>query len=231
MALGAASGTAAATAATATTSQAEELLWGAVTHGGSNLTIDETVGGSNGYSLVQEHEGGSLDVPISVEDQTVAAVGTYTASWTLGTSVAWACHVATFQVPDPSVGLPSTDPAPRGGLHWDWFPWDRPRWLRRDPDRPRWMAGTVAKVREAVTSARVATPAPLPPPAPVGPRGAGRPPDNPWIDPAVSRPVERPAPVVDAILARAAAPVAVVVPRVQDGEDEWLLGLVDHEDL
>ena len=107
-ATGAGTSTAAVSAATPTTAQADELLWGAMTHTGtSNFTIDETVGGTNGYSLVQENEGGAANMPIAVEYKTVSAVGTYTSSWTISVSIEFICHVTAFKAAGPVSPVPA----------------------------------------------------------------------------------------------------------------------------
>lgn len=91
--VGAGTGTAVATSATATTAQADELLWGGLAYEGNDTTILETTG----YSIVQENEGGSTNMPIGTEYKVVAATGAYTANWTLGLSRTWIAHIATFK--------------------------------------------------------------------------------------------------------------------------------------
>lgn len=87
-------GTAADSGATATTTQADELIWGAMTHDGSNRTLTET----GSATIVQENEGGTSDMPLAVSYRVVSATGAYHATWTIGTgNVNWIGHVATFK--------------------------------------------------------------------------------------------------------------------------------------
>lgn len=91
--VGTGTGTAVSSGSTATTSQADELVWGAMAHDGSNMALTET----GSATLVQENEGGSADMPIATSERIVAAAAAYAATWTIGTSATWWAHVATFK--------------------------------------------------------------------------------------------------------------------------------------
>lgn len=92
----ASNGSAVATGTPGSTTQLSALVWGAMTHSGATTSIDETVGGTSGFQLVQEDENGSTNMPINVEYKIVNALGVYTGQWTLGAARDWACHVASF---------------------------------------------------------------------------------------------------------------------------------------
>jgi hypothetical protein len=73
------------------TTQASELLYGAMMFDGGVSTMEP--GGS--YTQVEEIEA----APLSVIYKTVASTGTYVADWTLtgGGDKRWMCHIATFK--------------------------------------------------------------------------------------------------------------------------------------
>jgi hypothetical protein len=97
-----ASGTPITSDLSGTTAQADELLWGAVAHDGSDRTI--TPGAS--YTIVEENEGGSSNMPIAVEYQIVAATDEYEATWTFSNSaVNWLVHLATFKAAAAAGGI------------------------------------------------------------------------------------------------------------------------------
>lgn len=75
-----------------TTSTPGEGYFAMVSHDGTNRTLTE----AGGWTLINESEGGSSDMPISVIWQ-LAAAGTVTASWTIGTgAVNWVAGQASF---------------------------------------------------------------------------------------------------------------------------------------
>lgn len=89
-----------------TTSTANEGYFAMVTHTGTNRTITQ----AGGWTLIDENEGGTADMPISVIWQ-LAAAGTVTASWTIGTgAVDWVCGQSTFfeGTPPASPFIPGT---------------------------------------------------------------------------------------------------------------------------
>jgi hypothetical protein len=87
----------------ATTTVASELVVGALSHTGSDRTITE----DGGWTLIQEDEGGSSHMPISMIYQEPAA-GTYNAGWTLGTgAVEWMAVISCFK-PAASTGQPTS---------------------------------------------------------------------------------------------------------------------------
>src|SRR5438105_10235091 len=87
------SSTSPSSSATGTRAQADEVLLGAMNHDGTSRTITE----GTGFSLLQEHEGGSADMPIGTEYWIVSATGTDAATWTIGTgNVNSLARVATF---------------------------------------------------------------------------------------------------------------------------------------
>jgi len=99
--------------ATGTRAQANELLLGCVCHDGTNRTITE---GTN-FTLLEEHEGGSADMPIGTEYQLVTSVGTDAATWTIGTgAVNWLARVATFKSAAAAAGGPAW--RPRRVMRW-----------------------------------------------------------------------------------------------------------------
>jgi hypothetical protein len=109
------SSTAVNSGATAAIAQADEMVWGAMLHdSGSNLTI--TQGG--GASLVQENEGGAANMPIATSYLIVAAIATYSATWTISSGAQWAAHVATFKAAGGGGGtnMPITLTGPGGGF-------------------------------------------------------------------------------------------------------------------
>lgn len=73
-----------------------DLIWGAMTFAGNTTTIDETVGGTSGFALVQEDENGTSNMPISCEYK-IDTAGGFASQWTLGASREFACHVAVFK--------------------------------------------------------------------------------------------------------------------------------------
>lgn len=76
-----------------TTATANEGYFACVSHNSTDRTITQ----AGGWALIDENEGGSSNMPISVIWQTAAA-GTVTASWTIGTgAVDWVCGVASFK--------------------------------------------------------------------------------------------------------------------------------------
>lgn len=79
---------------TATTTQANELLIGAI--GVQGPSADTFTPGS-GYTLVGRVSGTSPDVTINPEFRSVTATGQYNAGGTLGTSRAWSAAIATFK--------------------------------------------------------------------------------------------------------------------------------------
>lgn len=81
--------------ATASTAQADEVLWGVFTHDGANTTITEDTGG--GWAIVQENEGGTANVPIAVEYRIVASISTYSAKWTTGAARDSWMQIITFK--------------------------------------------------------------------------------------------------------------------------------------
>lgn len=75
-----------------TTSTNNEGYFGVLTHNGTNRTLTE----NGSYSLIDENEGGTSNMPISVEWRTTTS-GTISASWTIGTgAVDWVCGVASY---------------------------------------------------------------------------------------------------------------------------------------
>lgn len=91
--VGTGTGTAVDSGTTATLAQADEMIWGGMTHDGGNQTITET----GGATLVQENEGGTGNVPIGCSYEIVAATTAQAATWTIGLSTLWFAHVATFK--------------------------------------------------------------------------------------------------------------------------------------
>jgi hypothetical protein len=91
----------------ASTTVANELVVGVLSHAGSDRTLTE----AGGWTLIQEDEGGSAHMPISMIYQQPAGTGSYTASWTIGTgSVEWMAVVSCFK---PAAGAAATsDVAP-----------------------------------------------------------------------------------------------------------------------
>lgn len=70
------------------------LIFATMTHGGTDRTITEEAG----WSLVQEHEGGSTSGPISVIYKVQTTATTEDADWTIGTgSVDWAATCGVFK--------------------------------------------------------------------------------------------------------------------------------------
>lgn len=104
-----------ATAATGTTAQADELVYGVGGHSGAAATISP--GGT--FTQAAENESVAL-MPISGEYKIVSAVATYTADWTLSAARTWVCMVGTFK----AAGVAATKACP--------FP-QRPYrvWMRR----------------------------------------------------------------------------------------------------
>jgi len=91
---GSGNSTSASSGTTGTRAQADEVLMGCMTHDGTNRTLTE----GGGFSLLQEHEGGSADMPIGTSYLIASSAGTDAATWTIGTgSVNWLARVATFK--------------------------------------------------------------------------------------------------------------------------------------
>lgn len=87
--------------ATGTRAQGDELLLGCVCHDGTNRTITENASDT----LLEEHEGGSSDMPIGTSYRIVTAAGTDAATWTLGTgAVNWLARRSTFRMTVSSGG-------------------------------------------------------------------------------------------------------------------------------
>lgn len=87
--------------ATGTRAQGDELLLGCVCHDGTNRTITENASDT----LLEEHEGGSSDMPIGTSYRIVTAAGTDAATWTFGTgSVNWLARRSTFRMTVSSGG-------------------------------------------------------------------------------------------------------------------------------
>lgn len=91
--VGAANGTAANSGNTVTITQADEVIWGAVSHDSTTFTITET----GSALLVQEDENGSTNMPIAVSYKVVSATGAYNATWTIGGTVNWFAQVNTLK--------------------------------------------------------------------------------------------------------------------------------------
>lgn len=99
-----------------TTSLNDELYVGVLTHGNTNRTLTE----GGGWSLIQENEGGTSNIPISVIFKTAAA-GTYDATWTIGTgSSTYAAVIASFKVGGPQSPYGELMNMPYGGDEFQW---------------------------------------------------------------------------------------------------------------
>lgn len=119
---GTANGTAVDSGNTATTSQADEVIFGAMAHDSTTRTITET----GGALIVQEDENGSTEMPIATSYRVVSAAAAYNATWTIGTgAVNWFAQVNTLKVAAaanayaqrpksrPFPFLPGSAPSPR----------------------------------------------------------------------------------------------------------------------
>ena len=86
-----------------TTTEDGEMLWGAMNYNGDNTTIAEA------DTIVQEHEGGTSDMPIGTQFQIVSPSGTASSDWTLGASRDWLAHAGAFKpVAAAAAAPPST---------------------------------------------------------------------------------------------------------------------------
>src|SRR5262249_39022826 len=91
--------------ATGTRAQADEVLLGCMCHDGTNRAITEGAG----FTLLQEHEGGSANMPIGTEYWVVSSAGTDAATWTIGTgAVNSLARIATFKAAAGGGGGPTT---------------------------------------------------------------------------------------------------------------------------
>ena len=79
--------------ATAQLDQATGMLWGGMNYSGDNTTITET----GGATLVQEHEGGTADMPIGTTYELTTVDTGQAATWTLGAGRQWQAHIAFFK--------------------------------------------------------------------------------------------------------------------------------------
>lgn len=77
------------------------LLVAAVTHSGLNTTFTEEAG----WTLLQEHEGGSADMPLATQYKVQTTATTEDADWTLGASRTWATQIGVWK---SSGGAPAT---------------------------------------------------------------------------------------------------------------------------
>jgi hypothetical protein len=78
-----------------TTTQADELLFAAMTSmAGSQVAITP----DGDYTQRLEFENGATEIHLNTQDRTVSATLTDTANWTLGSSLGWAAAVATFKL-------------------------------------------------------------------------------------------------------------------------------------
>lgn len=94
-----------------TTAQDGELYVGVLVHSNTNRTLTE----GSGWSLIQENEGGTSNIPISVIFRTAAA-GTYDANWTIGTSSStYAALIASFKAGGPQSPYGELMNQPYGG--------------------------------------------------------------------------------------------------------------------
>lgn len=105
---GANTGTSPATSATATTAQADELLWGVVAY---QSTSTWTQG--SGYTDGPTDASTTTVRTLHTEYRVVAATGTYIADGAMGTSRAWAAAIATYKA--AASGLKS-HPGMDGGM-------------------------------------------------------------------------------------------------------------------
>jgi hypothetical protein len=92
--------------ATGTLAQADELIYACGAHDGADTTWTEDT--TDGFSLLQENEGGTSNMPIAVQYKIVSSSTTITPDWTLGASRGWFGHVGTFKAASGGV----TDPFP-----------------------------------------------------------------------------------------------------------------------
>jgi hypothetical protein len=76
-----------------TTTQANDLLVGVMTHYSATMTITP----SASYTQRQENETNSADCAINVEDRNAATAGNYNATWTTASSSYWMCRAVAFK--------------------------------------------------------------------------------------------------------------------------------------
>lgn len=91
-----ATGTSSAPAApaTGTLSQAVEFIWAAMGHEG----LDQTINQGSGFTLVEENQGGSANMPINVQSRLTDATTSVTPDWTTTNSQVWLAQRITFKV-------------------------------------------------------------------------------------------------------------------------------------
>lgn len=95
------SGTSTAPSVTSgTTTQADEVVLGIMTHDGGNIAITE------GQTIIQENETNATSAGVGTEYQIVTTVGAKSSTWTLGSSVAWVADNFTLKASIPPLGTP-----------------------------------------------------------------------------------------------------------------------------
>ncbi len=117
-----------------TTSSADgDLVIGLLTHNGTNRTLTET--GST--TLIQEQEGGTSNMPLSLTYKIAGAAGSQTSSWTIGTgAVAWNCVQLLLKAQDYSSESQGDKMfVPNGGNEYGWM-------VQNQTSRPAGFLGT-----------------------------------------------------------------------------------------
>lgn len=104
------------TSGSVTTSVAGELYVGLLVHGNTNRALTE----GSGWTLIQENEGGTSNIPASAIYR-VSAAGTYDANWTIGTgSSSYAALIATFKPAAAASPYGELMNVPYGGDEFQW---------------------------------------------------------------------------------------------------------------
>lgn len=107
----------AASAGNVTPSEDNCLIVAAMTHNGADRTLTEGAG----WSLIQENEGGSSNMPLSAIYKVQTTATTEDADWTIGTgSVNWAATCGVFKAAAAATGHPAARRAggvPHIGAH------------------------------------------------------------------------------------------------------------------
>jgi hypothetical protein len=97
--------------ATGVLTQADEMIYAAVAHDGADTTITED--SADGFTIIQEAEGGTSDMNLATQYKIVSATTDTTPNWTFGASRTGAGHVGTFKA---TGGAPADqEPALIGG--------------------------------------------------------------------------------------------------------------------